>query len=346
MSKGEFLVATGYYLVCAGLTLFLLRFLFPLLWPMLCGMLLAYFFRHFAKRCGFHTKFSLIITAILWYGVVVLLVWGGILFLIGAVSRWGEQLPSFYAEQLSPLLSAGTSAIRIGAWDTTAFLPGLRFFAELLSQFAARCSAGMLTLLQRFLGKLPLFLIGFLFLLMSSFAILLDYDHIMAFLFRQFPAALRPKLLACRTFCTTTVFRLARAYGTILVVTFLELWVGLFALRVSGAWKIAAGIALLDLLPVLGSGLVLIPWGILQLLMGHKALGIGLLLLYGVITVVRNLIEPQILGEELGLPWIITLTAMFLGLRLFGIIGMMGMPLLVLFFRFLQQEKVLRWYRE
>lgn len=88
----------------------------------------------------------------------------------------------------------------------------------------------------------------------------------------------------------------------------------------------AALIALLDILPILGTGGIMIPWAVTSLVLGYTKLGLELLLIYGIVTVIRNYVEQKIVGTQLGLHPIITLVSMFIGLRLFGFWGLFGLP--------------------
>ena len=109
----------------------------------------------------------------------------------------------------------------------------------------------------------------------------------------------------------------------------------LWLLGVGPFAAVAAVIALLDLLPVIGTGSVLIPWAVLALLGGESGLGWGLIVLYLVITVARNFLEPRIVGSSIGLPPLLSLVCVYAGLRLFGVLGAVLMPcaaLTVLFF--------------
>ena len=85
-------------------------------------------------------------------------------------------------------------------------------------------------------------------------------------------------------------------------------------------------IAIIDILPVLGTGTVLIPWGIAELLFENTALGIGLLVLYAVITVIRNFAEPKIVGRQMGINPLFTLLSMFIGIKLLGFAGVIIFP--------------------
>ena len=88
----------------------------------------------------------------------------------------------------------------------------------------------------------------------------------------------------------------------------------------------AAAIALMDIMPILGTGGIMIPWAVISLVLGYTKLGLELFLIYGIVTVVRNYVEPKIVGAQLSLHPIITLVSMFIGLRLFGFWGLFGLP--------------------
>ena len=117
-----------------------------------------------------------------------------------------------------------------------------------------------------------------------------------------------------------------RAYLILMLVTFLILLVGFLILRVDYALLLAALFALLDFLPVIGIEILLLPWGIFLLFSGNFPLGIGLLLLYGLLTLVRQILEPRLVGQSLGLHPLLALGAMYAGLQLFGFLGLMLLP--------------------
>ena len=93
------------------------------------------------------------------------------------------------------------------------------------------------------------------------------------------------------------------------------------------AMGIALGIAIFDLMPLLGTGGVLLPWALIALIMQNYFIAIGVFLLYLVITAVRNSLEPRIVGNQIGLHPLATLIAMILGLELIGLVGMMLFPI-------------------
>lgn len=117
------------------------------------------------------------------------------------------------------------------------------------------------------------------------------------------------------------------AQGKLMGITFALLAAGFLLLRVENALMLAVVIALVDAFPVLGTGTVLIPWSLVCLLQGNSARGVGLLGVYLVVWLTRSVLEPRILGKELGLDPLLTLAAIYAGFRLWGIGGMLLAPL-------------------
>ena len=118
-----------------------------------------------------------------------------------------------------------------------------------------------------------------------------------------------------------------RSYLLLLLITFGEMLLGLFLIRAPYPFIMAIVIALLDLLPVIGVGAVLIPWGIWSFFVGKTSFGIGLLVLFVAHTVFRQVIEPKIVGKNLGVHPLMTLVFIYVGYSVFGIVGLLLVPI-------------------
>ncbi len=127
-----------------------------------------------------------------------------------------------------------------------------------------------------------------------------------------------------------------KAQGKLIGITYLILAAGLTVLQVPYGFLWAALIALVDAIPVLGTGTVLVPWGAVCLLQGQVFRGIGLLVLYGVCLLFRTVLEPKFLGKHLGLDPLVTLVFLYVGYRLWGFGGMVLSPILAAALRSLQ----------
>ena len=121
-----------------------------------------------------------------------------------------------------------------------------------------------------------------------------------------------------------------RAQLKLMVVTFVLLLTGFLLLGIQMPLVLALTVALLDALPLLGTGTVLIPWGLLAMASGSLRRGTVLLLLYGLAALTRNVLEPRLLGSQLGLSPLLTLLAIYAGYRAFGFGGMLLLPILTM----------------
>ena len=163
-----------------------------------------------------------------------------------------------------------------------------------------------------------------------------DYDKVVRFIQRQMPKDKKNTLVEFKQVFYKTILTMFRAYGLIMCITFGELLLGFSILSMLGIMKngyfalIAAGIAIFDILPVAGSGGILIPWAIVCLVTGNYKQAIGLIIIYVVITVIRQYIEPKIVGTSLGVNPIVTLMGLYFGLKLFGFIGMFVVPITIM----------------
>ncbi len=124
-----------------------------------------------------------------------------------------------------------------------------------------------------------------------------------------------------------------KAYFLIMVLTFCEMLLGLSFLGVEYAFIMAIVISVVDILPILGAGTVLIPWAIFSFLTSNTPLGVGLLILYAVTLVIRQLAEPKIVGSTLGIHPLATLASVYLGLRFLGFAGLIVGPMAALLLR-------------
>ena len=234
----------------------------------------------------------------------------------GVVARAGATL----REWLSRLPRQGE-----GTWGDIGGMAG-DGVRSALAGIGEALSSGALS----FLRSLPSFLFFLLVTLVSAFYVAAEYEKIGAFITRLLPAPWREKMPALEESAGRAFRRYLRVYFTLFCLTFGELWLGFVILRVRYGLLLAFITAVLDILPVLGVGTVLLPFAAIMFLSGKVPLGVGLLVLYVVITVVRQVAEPHLLGKSFGLHPLLMLTAFYAGVRLFGFAGILIGPLAAL----------------
>lgn len=168
------------------------------------------------------------------------------------------------------------------------------------------------------------------------------YPAILRFLARQIPEKHRSTVRFLRKDLLRTLGCWFRAQLILMALTFGELTIALTLLRVDYALLIALLTALIDILPILGAGTVLIPWALVCLLTGGTRLGLGLLITYGAVTLLRNLIQAKLLGDSLGLPPAATLMTMYVGFCAMGVWGMILFPMAAITLKQLNDHGLIR----
>ena len=139
-------------------------------------------------------------------------------------------------------------------------------------------------------------------MIFSTVFVVADYERISAFTREKLPQKVSNVLNLVRIYLQDTLFVVIRSYLIIMLLTFTELSILFNLFDIEHAVLKAAVIALLDILPILGTGGIMIPWGIISLVLGYTKLGIELLLIYVIVTIVRNYVEPKIVRRESGMP--------------------------------------------
>ncbi|MBE7015204.1 MAG: sporulation integral membrane protein YtvI [Ruminococcaceae bacterium] len=122
-----------------------------------------------------------------------------------------------------------------------------------------------------------------------------------------------------------------KAQLTIMCIFFFIIFIGLSLLKVDYALIIALVTALLDALPIFGSGAVLWPWALVSFIMGRYAFGVSLIIIYLVLVLIRQLIEPKIVSKNIGMHPLLTLMSMYVGYRTLSFGGMIFGPILLMF---------------
>jgi len=172
----------------------------------------------------------------------------------------------------------------------------------------------------------PRVFISVIVTLLSCFYFATDYGRFKKALISPLSHLSREKIKNWSAIISSALKRYAKAYLLIMLITFIQVFTGLLILGKKYAFILALIVAVVDILPVFGAGTVLIPWALFSLLRNDVRTGLGLLILYGVVTIVRQIAEPKIVGDSFGVHPLITLIAMFAGFSLFGVTGMLISP--------------------
>ena len=342
---------TASMLFCAAVGLLALwltfRFALGIIAPFLLAYLLSRAVRPLSERLTKRTRLPKSVAAaglvILTVGLVSALTVAGVRRGIREVSRLAEGLAAD-----TEGLTAAVESVLSRVQSLSAHIPFLRrfedapFYADLCASVDRMVETGVARLTEAMTARLPdaaMTVAGFLpaafifitVTLLACYYFTADDGRlgrgVTAFLSRLTPAPLRDRLPPIGRRLRRLGRQYLRACLLLGLLTFCLSFIGLALMRIPYAFIIALLLAVVDLLPLLGTGVILIPWALICLLLGQVKLGIGLLALYGVTTLVRQVLEPKLIGDGLGLHPLLSLFSMYAGLRLFGVWGMITAPL-------------------
>lgn len=211
---------------------------------------------------------------------------------------------------------------------------GLQSVVESLQNQLGKIVQWLSTTIQ-FAMYLPQILIFIVVTLVATYFMSSDKNTIIRFLDVQVPANWMEKTRSITKNMFTALFGWLRAQLILTTVCFSELLIGFLIIGIDNALLLALIIALVDVLPILGAGTVLLPWSVINLILGNTKLGLSTALLYVIIIFVRQLIEPKVLGKQIGVHPLFTLAGMYIGLRIWNVAGMFIGPLLVVTFKYI-----------
>ena len=191
-----------------------------------------------------------------------------------------------------------------------------------------KLTSTLLSLAASLLKTLPDSALGLGTWILASFMFSVRFPRIRSWLHAHLPSVWKEKYAPHLHTLKKTVCGWMLAQAKLVGVTFGILAAGFLLLRIQHPVLWAAVICLVDILPILGTGTILIPWSIVCFLQGNSFLALGLIGIYVIITLLRSVLEPRLVGQQLGLDPLVTLLAIYAGYRLWGLLGMLIAPVL------------------
>ena len=345
--KREFLINIAYWSVVAFAVYLAFKLLLPISVPFIIGTCIAFLVVKLSNLIRMPNRVLRILITVIIYGlfglVVVLIAIKGV-DAVGGIIQW---LPQFYEHKIHPLVSLCYEQIAevISEFDP-ALMSALASLQEslisALKNLISSLSATAVHAVSGIARGIPSLIFSTLAMIFSTVFIVADFEGIRSFASTNIPEKYKAILRKVRVYMTDTLFVVIRSYVLIMLMTFTELSLLFWLFGIENGIVKAAAIAVFDIMPILGTGGIMIPWAVVSLVLGYTRLGIELFIIYAIVTVVRNYMEPRIVGAQLNLHPIISLTSMFIGLRLFGFWGLFGLPVSISFFwkQKLEKEKM------
>ena len=351
----NFIISFGYYAIIILIVFFGIKYLLGPLLPFITAFLIvsmsgkifsAIDGRVHSKKC---TAIIFTVSFIFVVSLIIFLVFYGIFNelsrLISVLSpekvqKLYDGISGFFTSSLSRL-SSGKLFSGISLLLSKVFENSKDSFSSVVSEFLPK----LLSLVMKFLSFFPGAVIFTGIVFISMFYIGCDYDRISNFLIMQLPDSFKDTFDEAKSVFTQTAKELFKSYFLLTIITFFQLFIGFAIIGIDYALLLAGIICIVDLLPILGTGTVLIPWSAICFMLKNYRFAIGLIILYAVITLFRQIAEPRIVGANIGLSPLLSLISIFVGLKTMGFAGIIVFPIITMTIIRLNEKGFIRLYK-
>lgn len=317
----------------------LLHFFMPFVVGWILALLanpLVRFLERRVKLVRRHGSMLIIIAAL---AIVIGLFYGAGLLVYREMGSFLADAPEIYQSVIAEIENALQNGRKLAEYFPQNLQPPLLAFSDnldgLFGKLVSRAAEPTVQIAGHVAKSIPNLLVNMVIIILSSYLFLADRESIMRWLKEHLPAFVFRYIEYMKRDAKGVIGGYFLAQFRIMCVVALILAAGFLVLGVRYGVLLAFLTAILDFLPIFGTGTVLFPWAVVKLFAGEYAYATGLILLYILTQVVRQIIQPKIVGESMGLPPLMTLFLLYLGFKLRGLTGMiLAVPVGLVFINF------------
>lgn len=348
-----FLTNMAYWIVILAIVYFVLKYFLNLVMPLFIALILAALARPIAKFLSAETRekkkpdgtvsviprkaslpyniaaiIAVIIVFIIVLGVITIIVAPLITFLTDMV----VQVPDVYYNSVQPdveyfFMNIEGLYSRLDDSLVQILQDSVPNLVSSLGSVVTNATGKVIGWLSSIAGSLPTMLLNGIICLIAAFFFAIDFDSISEFITLNLRSSVLEMVIDIKDSLVSIVWQFIRSYFLIFLITAAEITVGLLIIGTNRPLLIGVLIAIFDAFPIVGSGMILLPWSIITMITAGFWRGLALFVLYLIVVIVRQFIEPKIVGKHVGLRPIITLSCMYVGTQLFGGIGLFALPI-------------------
>lgn len=234
--------------------------------------------------------------------------------------KYTQSLPPEFIEQISDSLKKHLTNLSIAAKEKITIENIAQIFAEV-----------------------PQYLISFLVYLIALFLFMLELPLLKAKLYNLMTKETSEKVSFMNNRLSNVILGFLKAQFLVSIIIFLATLIGLFFITPEVAIIMALIVWIIDFIPIIGSIIIIGPWALFMFVAGNTVLGVKLGILAIVLLAIRRIVEPKVMGRHIGLSPLATLIAMFLGIKLLGILGFILGPLFLIAFNSAKEAGIIKW---
>lgn len=304
----------------------LIGFLMPFVIGWIISAIAAPLVNWLEKRLRIVKKLGSALIVILVLAVIILAIYFGISRLVSEISGLIRNFPEMYAQLETGLDQIGDTLSGVFDRLPSGIQSGWNTLTENLDNYmgnlVSRISEPTFTAAGNIAKRVPYYLISFIVAVMSAYFFIVQREEVLGWMRKVAPESVQKRMTLVMDNLKYAVGGYFKAQFKIMGIVFLILLVGLGFLGVGYFVLIALLIAFLDFLPFFGTGTAMIPWAVYKFFMGDYKMTAALVVIYVVTQVVRQLLQPKLVGDSVGLNPLVTLILLYVGYRMGGILWM------------------------
>ena len=308
----------------------LLDLFLPFILAFIAATILAPLVQKFAKRVGGWNFWSMLFVVLMLVAATGILVYAGYYLgsqIVDLIHSWSS-IRDGITDMLNQVSQFLTDNVHFTSTDAEEYL--LNFVQNGISWLTGKISAWAPTVVigvGNLASGIARFLISLLFFIVGAYLMTADYPELRKRLISWVPDIIRPHMRHVKEAAGSAMFGYLRAQLILSGMVTVIIFVALLIARQPYSLLIAIAAGIIDLMPFFGSGAVLVPWGVICLLIGRVQKGIFLLILAFILFLFRKLAEPKVVGNQTGLSPLLSLIAIYVGMKIGGVAGMILCPI-------------------
>lgn len=346
--KVVFIINIIYTFILFIIFYLLVKYALPLILPFLIATGLSYIAEPYVglliKKAHFKRCYASVIV------ILCLLIVAGVVFVLLSASfvTGIKQLIEVVPEVVENIDDFADKMLNENGLDNVVFLKTLLVKirkADLSELLQGSVGNGLLKSISKIMSSVPNLFLTTLITLVSSIFISSSFSEFKTFIIRQFSQHNKNLIFDIKKTIFSTVKSYFKTYITLMLLTFAELTVLFLIFNIRPAASIALIISAVDILPVLGIGTVLIPWALAKLITGDTTYFFIIMAIYILVTVIRQIVEPKVIGNNTGLHPLIALISIYVGLKLFGVLGVFLAPISLIVISDIQRKGYIKLWK-
>lgn len=345
----KFLTKRNIFITLAVLLLlvvifFILPVSIPIILAFLTALLLDPLVKWVEKKFNWNRKISVIVNFIAFVGVSIFVLFYTVNTLIAKIVHFTKEIPNYLNSLSSVWINTQSKVFQytVGMPDEIITMLEKEFNEIIESSRIALITLFNYDRILALISDIPNFLVSFIVFMIALFLFMLELPNLKRTFYNHLTEATAQKVHYIINRINSVIFGFAKAQFLVSLIILVVSFIGLLIIAPKYAVIMSLIIWIIDIIPILGSIIILAPWSIYQYISGDIALGTKLAVLAVILLIIRRTIEPKVMGSQIGLSPLPTLIAMFIGLKLFGVLGFFIGPLIVILFNTAREAGIIK----